>query len=157
MNDDSVPHVLFGLLGVKGFFLSYWNPPTGKGEVVWVKVNIYWLRMGVGGIFGFREMLDDSVAVSPDQELTGSPEQDLHIWLLPPLDASMLMLLPHALRVLRDSPAGTTGFKQPSNLTFFLFGRFLSLFCSCIVALIICLSFLPLLLSSSTSVPPVRS
>lgn len=60
-------------------------------------------------------MLDESTAFSPeaeDQELTGSSEQDLPFWLLPPLAASTFMLLPHALRVLRDSPAGTTGFKR---------------------------------------------
>lgn len=104
-------------------------------------------------------MLDESTAFSPeaeDQELTGSSEQDLPFWLLPPLAADTFMLLPHALRVLRDSPAGTTGFKQLSRVFFFLFGLFFSLFSSCIVALIICLSFLPCLLSSSTSVSPAR-
>lgn len=102
-------------------------------------------------------MLDESAAFSPeaeDPELPGSSEQDLPFWLLPPLAAITFMLLPHALRVLRDSPAGTTGFTRLSQVIFFLFGLFFSLFSSCIAALIICLSFLPRLLSSSTSASP---
>lgn len=99
-------------------------------------------------------MLDEPTAFSKEAEDTGSSEQDLPFWLLPPLAAIMFVLLPHALRVLRDSPAGTTGFKRLSHVTFFLFGLFFSLFSSCIVALIFCLSFLPCLLSSSTSVSP---
>lgn len=98
-------------------------------------------------------------AVSPEtehRELSRSPEGELSVRLLPPpAAASTAALLPHALRVLRDAPAETAAFRRPSQVTLALSASS-SLFFSCIDSLIVCLSFLAVLLSSSSSVSPVR-
>lgn len=92
-----------------------------------------------------------------DRELNVTPELGLPLWVRPSVaTCGVIMLLPHALLVLRQSPVNTTDMSTGGGAVVCLCILFHSLFSSCSFCLIICLILLSSLLSSSSSVALVH-
>lgn len=114
----------------------------------------YRLGLEDGRLSGLGETREDRSAVTAEMEhpeLRRSPEKELGVRRLPPAAASAAALLPQALRALRDAPAETAALKTSVAAALRLPVCF-SLFSSRIVSLMVCLSFLAVLLSLSSSV-----
>lgn len=109
-----------------------------------------------------RQAMDDSMVLGglerEDQERNVTTELGLPLWVRPSMaTCGVIMLLPHALLVLRQSPVNTTDVSTGvGGAVVCLCILFHSLFSSCSFCLIICLILFSSLLSSSSSVALVH-